>query len=181
MSEKKKKNNSNAVRGAIIYHVCRIVGFLPRWFLYYVVAEMIYFMLYYVVKYRVKISRGNISKAFPEKDHRELRHIERGFYRHLSQVFVDTIDLVGISFKSLRKRIVIENENAHREQTAHQDWIAVISHYGSWEHFMVYALGDCGSIGPKSSKPAGESGVKHEANSEVLGVYKPLYNKAFKD
>ncbi len=155
-----KREKRTGYGASLIYYSCRLVGYLPWWFLYYVLAGIIYFFLYYIFRYRVKVARDNIGKVFPEKSKKELRLIERRFYRHLAEVFVDTIDLAGISMKSLRKRIIIENETVHRQKTTGKDWIAVTSHYGSWEYFMAYALG-------------------MEPNRELLGVYRPLHSKAF--
>lgn len=147
------------IRYYALYSVCRLVGYLPEWFLYYCLAEVLYLILYYVARYRVKVTRSNLSNSFPEKSDRELRRIERKFYRHLSEIFIDTIDLTGISKRALRRRMVIENEDSHRRNIEGRDWIAAMAHYGSWEYFMVYALGD-------------------EPGRETVGVYKTLHSKA---
>lgn len=141
-----------------LYLLCRMVGYLPEWFLYYGLAEILYFLLYYVARYRVKVTRANLHNSFPEKSGKELREIERKFYRHLGEIFIDTIDLTGISRKRMRRRMVIEAEEEHRRRVAGRDWIAALAHYGSWEYFMVYALGD-------------------EKDRETVGVYKTLHSK----
>lgn len=148
----------NKIRYHILYGVCRLVGYLPKWFLYYVLAEILYFLLYYIARYRVKVTRSNLRNSFPEKSREELRRIERRFYRHLSEIFIDTIDLTGISRRELRRRMVMVNEEEHRRYVEGRDWIAGLAHYGSWEYFMVYALGD-------------------EAGRETVGVYKTLHSK----
>lgn len=148
------------LRANLIYYACKVVGWLPWWILYYPVAEIIYFLLYYVTRYRVRVTRANLAESFPEKDGKELRRIERKFYRHLSQVFVDTIDLTGISAKGLRKRILFDGEEEFRAGLMGMDFIAATSHYGSWEYFTFYAIGN-------------------EPEREILGVYRPLHDEAF--
>lgn len=156
----KSAKRSVRFRANLLYYSCKVVGLLPWWFLYYVVAEAIYFILYYVVRYRIKVTRTNLQNSFPEKGKKELRKIERGFYRHLSQVFIDTIDLPGISKRALLKRMPLEDEAQFREKTRGQDWIAATSHYGSWEYFMFFA-------------------INIEPERRLLGVYKPLHDEAF--
>lgn len=141
-----------------LYYLLKAVGLLPAWFLYYPLAELCYLLLYGLFRYRLQVTRENLRNAFPEKSGKELRRIERRFYRHLAEVFIDTIDLTSISRKQLRRRMVIEDEAAHRKAVEGKDWIAGMSHYGSWEYFIAYALGD------------GEG-------QETIGVYKTLHNR----
>lgn len=141
-----------------LYYLLKAVGLLPAWFLYYPLAELCYLLLYGLFRYRLQVTRENLRNAFPEKSGKELRRIERRFYRHLAEVFIDTIDLTSISRRQLRRRMVIEDEAAHRKAVEGKDWIAGMSHYGSWEYFIAYALGD------------GEG-------QETIGVYKTLHNR----
>lgn len=142
-----------------LYYLSRIVGLLPAWFLYYPLVEALYFLLYYLVRYRVKVTRQNLTNSFPERGQKELRSIERKYYRHLAELFIDTIDLSGITAKQLRKRMVITNEAEQRREVPGIDWIAGLAHYGSWEYFMVYSLNE-------------------GADREVVGVYKSLHDKS---
>lgn len=142
----------------LLYGLLKTVGLLPVWFLYYPLAGTLYLLLYYLFRYRVKVTRANLHEAFPEKERKELRRLERRFYRHLADIFVDTIDLTSITRRQLCRRMVIENEETHRRAVAGKDWIAGMSHYGSWEYFIAYALGD------------GEG-------EETIGVYRTLHNR----
>ena len=80
-----------------LYYLLKAVGLLPAWFLYYPLAGVCYLLLYYLFRYRLQVTRENLQNAFPEKSREELRRIERRFYRHLAEVFIDTIDLTSIS------------------------------------------------------------------------------------
>ena len=141
-----------------LYYLLKAVGLLPAWFLYYPLAGVCYLLLYYLFRYRLQVTRENLQNAFPEKSREELRRIERRFYRHLAEVFIDTIDLTSISRRQLRRRMMIKDEAVHRKEVEGKDWIAGMSHYGSWEYFIAYALGD------------GEG-------RETIGVYKTLHNR----
>ncbi len=136
----------------------RAVGLLPTWFLYGPLLWFLYFVLYRVAHYRVRTVRENLRGAFPEKTRRELRRIERQFYLHLSEIFLDVVDMVSIGEKEARGRVVFEEVAGHEARVAGRDWIAAMAHYGSWEYFSVYQF--------------------HTA-SQVAGVYKPIHDKAF--
>jgi KDO2-lipid IV(A) lauroyltransferase len=45
-----------------------------------------YVILYYFPSYRRKIVRTNLQNSFPEKTEKEIRQIEKKFYRHLGDL-----------------------------------------------------------------------------------------------
>lgn len=141
----------------LLLWACRAAGTLPRWVLYHGLLDVIYFFVYKVARYRVKVVRGNLEIAFPGKTSAERRAIERRFYLHLAEVMVDTIDFVGITPKQVRKRLVISNLEEHEKRTAGRGWIASLAHYGSWEYFAAYPL---------------------YTGSRTASVYRPLHNMA---
>ena len=49
----------------------------------YVLADAIFVLLYYVLRYRRRMVRANMCAAFPDMDRRALRRNIRGFYRNL--------------------------------------------------------------------------------------------------
>ncbi len=136
----------------------KAVGCLPYRVLYYGVAEVIYFFLYKVVGYRVNITRSNLTRSFPEKSDEERMGIERRFYRHLAEVFVDTFYLTVISEKAMRRRFVYENVDQTEATIKGRSWIAAMAHYGSWEYTVGFSLF-----------------VDHE----VQAVYRPVHNEVF--
>lgn len=143
-----------------IYAICWLIGLLPFWFLYYVLANIIYFVIYRIVRYRIGVVRSNLKSSFPEKSAEELKAIERKYYGYLSEIFVDTIDITSISRRQAKKRLIIENEERHRAEVRDKSWIAALGHYGSWEMFGFYAIND------------------NTHDSQSVGVYRPLHNKA---
>ena len=53
----------------------------------YVFSDFYYLVLYYLLRYRRRVVRRNLTHAFPEKSLEELIQIEKKFYRHLCDVF----------------------------------------------------------------------------------------------
>lgn len=141
----------------ILLWSCRIVGILPTWFLYHCILDVVYFLMYKVIRYRVGVVRDNLQRAFPEKSDEQRRDIERRFYYHLAEVVVDMIDVVSITRKQIAKRLVIENIEEHERSVDGHNWIAALAHYGSWEYFAAYPM---------------------HTEAKCASAYHPLHNKA---
>ena len=128
----------------------------------YVLAEGIYFLLAYVVRYRWRVVQENLRNSFPEKSEAELQQIGKAFYRHLSQVIVEILKLPALSVAELKRRIVLHNpEVADRHFAAGRTVLGLASHAGNWE--WVLAAAPLWLTAP------------------VDGVYKPLSNPFFED
>lgn len=132
-----------------------LLGLLPDALLYGVVGSFIYLVLYRVAGYRVGVVRQNLAKSFPQKDARERRDIERKFYRHLSDVFVDTIRLATIRRSKLLRRMAYTDSAEVECVTAGRNWLSAMSHFGSWELTVGYSL---------------------LTDHRVFAVYRPLHN-----
>jgi Lauroyl/myristoyl acyltransferase len=124
----------------LLLGLCKAVGWLPYWFLYGVLVPVIYFLVYKIAGYRTRVVRENLQHAFPEKSETERRDIERKFYKHLSELFVDTIDMTSISEKQIRKRFYYPDAANQEMRTQGKSWIGAMAHYGSWEYTINYSL-----------------------------------------
>jgi len=126
----------------------------------YVLAEGIYFLLAYVVRYRWRVITENIRNSFPEKTEREVAATARGFYRHFSQLIVEILKLRGISSQELARRVRITNpELIEPLFAAGRTVLTLGSHAGNWEWIL--------SAGA----------VRFPGRAD--GVYKPLNNPFF--
>lgn len=97
-------------------------------------SDMAYFMVRYVFGYRKTIVRNNILHAFPEKSFGERRCIEKRFYHHLCDCFVETVKLLHISDKELKRRIEVRGTECVKRYAAEKRPIILfIGHYGNWE------------------------------------------------
>lgn len=143
----------------LLLNSCRAIGSLPDWFLYHPLQDLIYFVVYKLVKYRRTIVRINLKNSFPDYTAERRLEIEKRFYRHLAEVFVDTIDLVNVSNKTFKERINFEHVAEHEAEVVGVDWIAALAHYGSWEYFTAYKL--------------------YADSHTVAGIYRPLHNEVF--
>lgn len=97
---------------------------------------MLAFVLYYIIPYRKKIVRNNLIQSFPEKNIHEIKKIEKEFYRFLCRTIVETIKLISISKKELKKRCTYTPEFHqifNHFYSEKKDVLVLMGHLGNWE------------------------------------------------
>ena len=112
----------------------RVFAVMPYWFKYYVVENLLFVLLYYCLRYRMKVVKTNLRNSFPEKSERELAVIRRRFYRTLSEIFVDTINMAYMNEEKGRTVLTVKDVEKHVEAVHGRDWIAMTAHFGCWEY-----------------------------------------------
>lgn len=120
----------------------RVFAAMPYWFKYYVVENLIFVLLRYCLRYRMKVVKTNLRNSFPEKDERELAVIRRRFYRTLAEIFVDTINLAGLTPEKGRSLLAVKGLEEQKERVGGRDWIAMTAHFGCWEYCSFWGLYD---------------------------------------
>lgn len=123
---------------SIVYSFGFILGKLPR-FAHLLFADILYVLLYKIARYRVKVTRTNLKNAFPEKSHKERREIERRFYLYLSDVFFESIILIGISKLRMKKKMIFHGAEEFEAARKDKPVIITMAHYGSWEWTSFYS------------------------------------------
>ena len=106
----------------------------------YGVGAVVRFFLCSVFHYREAVVKENLKKSFPQKTASELKAIERKYYVHLCNLFMEGVKLLTLSKKSLLRRYRFENKeliNEYFEQR--KSVILMSSHYNNWE-WMVLSL-----------------------------------------
>jgi KDO2-lipid IV(A) lauroyltransferase len=100
----------------------------------YLFSDLLYLVLYYIVRYRRKVVSVNLKNSFPEKPEEERKSIEKKFYRHLSDIMVETFKLTHMSVVSQRKRLTYSNLGIiDKLREEKRDVIAILGHYNNWE------------------------------------------------
>lgn len=106
---------------------------LPFRFLY-AIADVIGLLLYYVVRYRRKVVRRNLTECFPDKGLCEIRQIEKRFYRFFADNIVETCKLATMSEATMRKRMIFVNIDEVNRRTREGRSVALfLGHYANWE------------------------------------------------
>lgn len=100
----------------------------------YILSDILFFPLFYLVRYRRALVQKNLRNSFPEKSDRELRTIERNFYRHFCDYIVETIKLLHISDKEMKRRMAFENAGLVDSLIAEgKSVMLLLGHFGNWE------------------------------------------------
>ena len=86
--------------------------------------------------------KTKLRNSFPEKDERELAVIRRRFYRTLAEIFVDTINLAGLTPEKGRSLLTVKGLEEQKERVGGRDWIAMTAHFGCWEYCSFWGLYD---------------------------------------
>ena len=81
---------------------------LPFWLLY-LKSDVFYFIVYHIARYRRKVVRENLLRSFPDKPHKEIKAIEKRFYRNLCDQFVEAPKMMRMGPDGYRSRIAFSN------------------------------------------------------------------------
>ena len=110
-----------------------LLSLFPFWLLY-IISDILYVILYYIVGYRRKVVKENLANAFPEKTETERKMIEKKYFRYMADLMLETIKSVSMSEKQVKRRMVCTNP----EIVAHyfgqgKSILAAAGHYCNWE------------------------------------------------
>jgi len=140
----------------LVYVPAFLTALLPFRILFFI-SDFFYFIVYYLVRYRRRLVRKNLTNVFLEKTPAEIQKIEKDFYRHFCDYFVETIKLLHISDSQMRKRFVFKNlEPAQHFLDERRPIVLMLGHYGNWEwvpSIMLHLKGDENTISGQVYRP----------------------------
>ncbi len=135
-----------------------IISILP-FRVFYWFSDLVYVLVYYAVGYRKKIVRYNLSIALPHLTEPERLIIEKKFYRHMCDMFLEMIKTMSISSEEMKKRFKITNIELLKEyEQKNKSIILLASHFASWEWLLS---------------------INESTSFKCYGVYKKINNKYF--
>ncbi len=110
-----------------------LLSFLPLR-VHYCISTCLYYFLRYIVRYRRQVVRHNLTTSFPDKSKEELMDIEEKFYRFFCDYLVESVKLLTISPKELKRRLVFKGtELVNQCIEGGQSCAVYLGHYGNWE------------------------------------------------
>ncbi len=127
----------------LVFALWYLLSLLPLRVLY-LLSDLLYPLVYYVVRYRRKVARANLAQAFPEKSEAERRAIERAHYRFFCDYIVEMIKQFSISEKQMKRRMEFRGLDEAARELAESDYdfaFVYLGHYGNWE--WITTLGSC--------------------------------------
>lgn len=135
----------------ILFAVCYLVSLLPLRILY-VLSDGLFYIIYHAVGYRRALVRKNLTDAFPDKSVRDIVGIEKKFYAWLCDYFVETVKLLSMSERQMRRRMKFEGvEEIRKSLDKGRSCAVYLGHYCNWEWItsLPLAIGEqavCGQI-----------------------------------
>lgn len=130
----------------------------PFWFIY-VLSDLFYWIVYYLVGYRKNVVLQNLENAFPEKTDSEIKTISKKYYRHFCDLTLETIKMRGMKTVDFEVRMKVTNADLVNRYFEQGKSVMVLTmHYNNWEWGVYLSVH-----------------LKHKS----LAVYKPLQNFVF--
>ena len=142
----------------IAYPIIWLISILP-FRLLYLFSDFVCFWVYTVFGYRKKVVRQNIAMALPHLSEKERLTIEKKFYSHMCDMFLEMIKTMSISQKEMEKRFKFTNLDLYRDMEKKGKSIALLcAHYASYEWAVS---------------------MNYHITFEGYGIYKKISNKYF--
>lgn len=148
----------NSIVFYLTYPLIWLFSRLPM-FVLYLLSDFFYLILHYLIGYRKEVILTNISYAFPEKSDKEKLQIAKKFYKHFTDIMVESIKSFSISEKQILKRYQYKNPDLVNKYVKEGKSIALVSaHLANWEWSFSLPL---------------------VLDTKVFGAYNKLRNETF--
>ena len=142
------------------HHLMRLLAKLPLGVLY-LLSDIAYPIIYYIIRYRRRLVRENLRCSFPEKSVEEILSIEKKFYRNLCDVFIEAFKCLNISDQEMLRRVEIRGcELPERIASEGKNVFMLLGHLGCWEWYQ-------------------EVCVRYKAPKKSCEIYKQIENPYF--
>jgi len=142
----------------LLYPLLWIISVLPFRMLY-LFSDFVCFWIYNVFGYRKKTVRSNLALTLPHLNTKERLDIERKFYSHMCDMFLEMIKTMTISDKEINRRFIITNIELIKEyESKGKSVVIMCAHYASWEWLI---------------------NIAKKIDYRSIGIYKKIRNKYF--
>lgn len=116
----------------LAYPVLRLISILPKP-LFYGFSDIAFVLIFYLARYRRKVVQENLRLALPELSEEERRQVEKKFYRHLCDLFLEMVKTMDLSKKEVAKRYHILNPELIQNLEKERSVLVLCTHYANWE------------------------------------------------
>lgn len=121
----------------LAYPLLWLISILP-FRIFYWFSDCVYFLVYYIIGYRKKVVRTNLALALPHLNDAERKKIEKKFYQHMCDMFLEMIKTMSISPEEMEKRFHVTNIDLILDYAKKgKSVILVASHYASYEWLLT--------------------------------------------
>lgn len=121
----------------IAFPLLWLISILP-FRLFYLLSDSVYFLVYRIIRYRKSVVRENLALTFPHLSKAERKVIEKKFYHHMCDMFLEMVKTISITPEEMEKRFHVTNIELVQDYARRgKSVILVASHYASYEWLLT--------------------------------------------
>ncbi|WP_427874523.1 lysophospholipid acyltransferase family protein [Flavobacterium sp. MMS24-S5] len=121
----------------LAYPLLWLISILP-FPIFYLFSDFVCFLVYRVIGYRKKVVRENLALTLPHLSDAERKVIEKKFYKHMCDMFLEMIKTMSMSPEEMERRFHVTNIDLVRDYAKKgKSVILVASHYASYEWLLT--------------------------------------------
>lgn len=106
----------------------------------YLLSDILYLIVYHLVRYRRRVTRENLAACFPDKTQKQRNVLQRQYYRYMCDLLVEGAYNLYATPPAIKRRYRITNRQlVDRYYEQGQTVVLMSAHYGNWE-YMVSSL-----------------------------------------
>ncbi len=118
---------------SLLSFLVRLLSYIPFRVLY-IISNCLFYVVYYVIRYRRAIVRKNIVESFPDKSKREIELLEKNFYRFFTDNILESCKMATISRQEMSRRMKFINcDDLNAVLRKGKSISLYLGHYGNWE------------------------------------------------
>lgn len=121
----------------LAYPLLWLISILP-FPIFYLFSDFVYFLIYRVIGYRKKVVRANLALTLPHLSDAERKDIEKKFYKHMCDMFLEMVKTMSMSPEEMERRFHVTNIDLVLDYAKKgKSVILVASHYASYEWLLT--------------------------------------------
>ncbi len=110
----------------------------------YALSDILFYPFYFIIRYRRKLVRKNLTESFPDKSTDGIIQIEKKFYHFFVDMTLESCKLVSMSPEEIKRRMKFTNTEFVNEMLTNGKSISIfLGHYGNWEWLSTIDLWLC--------------------------------------
>lgn len=127
--------------------------------LLYILSDLLFTLVYYLIGYRKQIVRKNLNNAFPFSTLHARKQIEKKIYKQLCDLLIEHIKALTRNKKKILQQVKMNNlEMIEAFYVQKKSILQVSGHFGNWEwtaHAIALQTGYtlCAGYQPLHAKP----------------------------
>ena len=127
------KSHMRTIGQKFVVILLKALSHLPLAILY-LLADLLYYVVAYLIQYRSSVIDDNLRHAFPEMSQEERDSIRMKYYRHFCEISVETIKLYCLPIEELKTRYKFPNIQILNEPYPTKEGVITLAfHYNNWE------------------------------------------------